>query len=73
MRLKGVLVKGWFLDDYWTNVSVLGTTNNQGVVSFDYKGQCGVGTIAFLTDSAMKSPGVFDRTRGIVTGWAIPQ
>lgn len=73
VRLKGVLVNGRFLDDYWTNAPVSGTTNSKGIVSFDYRGQCGVGAIAFLVDSAVKSPGVFDRTTGIVTNWTVPK
>jgi len=72
-RLNGVVVQGRFLDDYWTNAPVSGTTNSQGVVSFSYRGQCGVGAIAFLVDSAARSGLAFDRTVGIVTVWAIPQ
>jgi hypothetical protein len=73
VRLAGVLVQGRFLDDYWTNAPVSGTTNSRGIVSFKYRGLCGVGAIAFLVDSATKSGLAFDRTVGIVTGWAIPQ
>jgi probable HAF family extracellular repeat protein len=71
--LSGVVVRGRFLDDYWTNKAVVGTTNSQGAVVFNYKGLCGVGAIAFLVDSAVKAPLVFDRTVGTVTGWDIPQ
>jgi probable HAF family extracellular repeat protein len=72
-RLSDVLVRGRFLDDYWTNAPVARMTNSQGAVTFNYRGQCGVGAIAFLVDSAVKAPLVFDRTVGIVTGWAVPQ
>jgi len=72
-RLSGVLVRGRFLDDYWTNKPVVATTNSQGAVVFNYKGLCGVGAIAFLVDSAAKAPLVFDRTVGTVTDWDIPQ
>src|SRR4051812_8081396 len=41
-RLSGVLVSGRFMDQYWTNAPVSGTTNTQGVVQFDFKGPCGV-------------------------------
>jgi hypothetical protein len=71
--LSGVLVRGRFLDDYWTNAPVARTTNSQGAVTFKYRGPCGVGAIAFLVDGAVKAPLVFDRTVGAVTGWAIPQ
>ena len=64
---------GRFLDDYWTNAPVSATTNGQGIVSFNRSGLCGVGAIAFLADNAVKSRRVFDRTVGIVVGWAIPQ
>lgn len=72
-RLPGVLVSGRILDDYWTNATVSGTTNSKGTVKFSYRGQCGVGAIAFLVDSATKSGLVFDRTMGVLSGSAVPQ
>jgi hypothetical protein len=71
-KLSGVLVSGRFLDDYWTNKRVSATTGN-GAVSFTTKGPCGVGAVAFLVDTATKGTLIFDRTVGVVTGWAIPQ
>jgi len=70
---RGVVVSGRFLDDYWTNAPVSGTSNNQGVVTFNYQGMCGVGAIAFLVDGAVKGRLVLDRTTGVLSGWAIPQ
>jgi probable HAF family extracellular repeat protein len=71
--LSGVVVSGRFLDDYWTNRPVTGTTNAQGMVTFTNVGPCGVGAVAFLVDRATKAPRAFDRTTGIVTNWVIPQ
>ena len=72
-KLSGVVVSGRFLDDYWTDAPVSGTTNKMGVVSFDNRGPCGVGAVAFLVDSAKKGTRGFDRTVGALTGWVIPQ
>jgi len=52
---------------------VVSSTNSQGAVTFSYRGPCGVGAIAFLVDSAVKAPLLFDRTVGTVAGWDIPQ
>jgi probable HAF family extracellular repeat protein len=71
--LGGVVVNGRFLDDYWTNRPVTGTSNAQGMVTFTNVGPCGVGAVAFLVDRATKAPRAFDRTTGIVTNWVIPQ
>jgi hypothetical protein len=71
-RLGGVVVSGRFLDEYWTNTPVSGTTNANGVVSFRSRGPCGVGAVAFLVDSATGGTRTFDRTLGVITGWVIP-
>jgi len=70
--LPGVAVRGRFLDDYWTDKVVFGTTNTAGIVNFNNKGPCGVGAVAFLVDSAKLLPRVFDRTTGIITDFTIP-
>jgi hypothetical protein len=72
-RLASVRVRGRFLDDYWTNDPVSGTTNAQGIVRFIHEGPCGVGAVAFLVDSAVLNARKFDRTRGVVTNFVIPQ
>ena len=72
-RLSGVLVSGRFMDQYWTNAVVSGITNAQGVVQFDFKGPCGVGTEAFLVENATKGTRVLDRTTGVLAGSALPQ
>jgi hypothetical protein len=72
-KLGGVLVTGRFLDDYWTNAPVSGTTNASGAVIFDNRGPCGVGAVAFLVDGASKGDLVLDRTVGKLTSWVIPQ
>ena len=71
--IGGVVVSGRFLDDYWTNKPVSGSTDSQGLVSFINKGPCGVGAVAFLVDKATKGSQVLDRTTGIVTNFVIPQ
>lgn len=68
----GVLVTGRFLDDYWTNLPVSGTTDASGMVSFSYTGSCGVGALEFLIDSATRGASSLDKTAGILSAWAIP-
>ncbi len=70
--LANVLVSGRFLDDYWTNSPVTGSTNAAGVVSWNYKGLCGVGAIAFLIDQATLGTRTLDKTRGTLSTWVIP-
>jgi hypothetical protein len=70
--LAGVQVRGRFLDDYWTDHQVVGTTNASGMVSWTDTGPCGVGAIAFLVDQATLSSRTLDRTRGTLTAWVIP-
>lgn len=72
LKLGGVLVRGRFLDDYWTDKQVSATTDTQGTVSFINKGLCGVGAVAFLVDKATKDALELDRTAGIVTNFVIP-
>ena len=71
--LQGTLVSGRFMDDYWTNEPVFGTTNANGMVSFSYTGLCGVGAIAFLVDDVTGGQHVLDKSTGILMAWAIPQ
>jgi hypothetical protein len=71
--LPGVLVKGRFLDDYWTSTPVSHRADSRGVVTFRTRGPCGVGAVAFLVERARSSALVFDRTEGVLTDWAIPQ
>jgi hypothetical protein len=70
--LANVQVSGRFLDDYWTDQQVSGTTNASGVASWNYRGTCGVGAIAFLVDNASLGTRAFDRTQGTLTGYVIP-
>lgn len=70
--LAGVQVSGRFLDDYWTDRPVSGSTNAAGVVSWSHKGPCGVGAIAFLVDDATLAGRSLDRTRGVLTRYVIP-
>ena len=60
------------MDEYWTNARVKGTTNSQGVVVFNFKGPCGVGTEAFIVENAKKAPLFFDKTVGVLAGSALP-
>ncbi|MFO0983769.1 MAG: hypothetical protein U1E76_18895 [Planctomycetota bacterium] len=68
-----VLVMGRLLDDYWTNQPVSGMSNAFGLVTFTYKGPCGVGALAFFLDDATKDHLILDRGEGMLTGFAIPQ
>jgi len=70
--IANALVSGRFLDDYWTNRQVTGTTDGSGVVSWSLKGPCGVGAVAFLVENAALGTRSFDRTRGTLSGFVIP-
>jgi PKD repeat protein len=70
--LGGVTINGRFLDDYWTDRQVSGTTDAAGNVTFVHQGLCGVGAIAFLVDGASASGRTLDRTRGTLMGSVIP-
>jgi hypothetical protein len=70
--LANAQVSGRFLDDYWTNRPVTGTTDASGVVTWTHKGLCGVGAVAFLVDNASLGTRAFDRTRGMLTSYVIP-
>lgn len=70
--LANAQVSGRFMDDYWTNKVVSGTTNAAGVVTFAHTGLCGVGAIAFLIDGATLGTRTFDKTRGKVSDFVIP-
>lgn len=70
---QGVQVSGRFMDDYWTNEPVSGTTDANGVVSFSYTGPCGVGALEFLVESAARGQLRLDRTAGSLSVWAIPE
>jgi probable HAF family extracellular repeat protein len=71
--LSGALVNARFLDDYWTNKAVSGTTNAKGAVRFTNIGPCGVGTVAILVEKATSGSRVFDRTTGVVSASVIPK
>ena len=71
-KLGGVQVSGRFLDDYWMNKPVVGTTSQQGAISFVHDGLACVGAVAFLADKATKGARVLDRTTGVLTGSVIP-
>jgi hypothetical protein len=72
-KLRGVVVTGRFMDQYWKNTVVSRTTNAQGVAQFKLKGPCGVGTEAFIVENATKAPLVFDKTVGVLAGSALPK
>jgi hypothetical protein len=71
--LEGALVLGRFLDDYWTDDPVLGTTGADGNAVFSYTGLCGVGAVAFLVDEVRLADFALDPNAGVLSGWAIPQ
>ncbi len=71
--LAGVKITGHFLDDYWLDEIVSGTTNSRGQVKFKHVGPPCVGGIAFLVTDATTTPArTFDRTKGILTNYVIP-
>ena len=70
--LAGVFVQGRFLDDYWTDHPVSGTTDAQGIVTFADTGPACVGAVAFLVDEATAAARTLDRTSGILVNDVIP-
>jgi chitodextrinase len=70
--LGNAQVRGRFLDDYWTDAQVTGTTDSAGTLSFVHTGLCGVGAIAFFVDGVTAGTRSLDRTRGTLTNWVIP-
>lgn len=72
VALGGAQLRGRFLDDYWTDAPVTGTTDAAGQVTFVHTGLCGVGAIAFLVDGVTAGTRTLDRTRGVLTHFVIP-
>ncbi|MBL0392501.1 PKD domain-containing protein [Ramlibacter monticola] len=72
LPIANALVNGRFLDDYWSNRQVTGTTDASGVASWTLKGPCGVGAVAFLVENAALGTRSFDRIRGTLSVAAIP-
>jgi hypothetical protein len=73
VKLAGVKVNARFLDDYWTNKPVSGTSDATGVVKFSNDGPCGVGAVAILVEQATLGTRTFDRTTGLVANFVIPK
>jgi len=71
--LRGVTVEGRFLDDYWTDAPVRGTTNWRGIARFVHTGPPCVGAVAFFVDDASRLGRVLDRGTGQLTSFVIPQ
>lgn len=71
-KLRGVVVTGRFMDQYWKNAVVSRTTNLNGIAQFKFKGSCGVGTESFIVENAKKTGLVFDKTVGVLAGSALP-
>lgn len=70
--LSGATVTCRFLDDYYLDEPVTGTTNNRGTVRFVHKGPACVGAIAILVDDVTKTGRVLDFTNGTLTNYVIP-
>ena len=71
--LSGATVTGRFLDDYYLDEPVTGTTSGRGTVKFTHKGPACVGAIAILVDDVAKTGRVLDRTTGTLTNYVIPR
>lgn len=71
--LGGVLIGGRFMDEYWTNKRVAGTTDMDGIVQFKFKGPCGVGTESFIVESAARDSMTLDKTTGVLAASALPK
>ncbi len=73
IAVRGAVVKGRFLDDYYLDGKVTLTTNSQGNVTAQHSGPACVGAIAFFIDSVTKASRSLDRTSGVLTSFVIPQ
>jgi hypothetical protein len=70
--LAGISVEGRFLDDYWTDHPVSGTTDVDGRATFNLIGPACVGAVAFLVDDATGQARTLDRTTGVLVNDVIP-
>ena len=70
--LSGATVTGRFLDDYYLDQPVTGTTSRGGTVRFVHKGPACVGAIAILVDDVTAAGRMLDRTAGQLTNFVIP-
>lgn len=73
VAVRGAVVKGRFLDDYYLDGQVTLTTNSQGNVTAQHSGPACVGAIAFFVDSVTKAGRSMDRVNGVLTSFVIPQ
>ena len=71
--LSRARVTGRFLDDYYLDEPVTGTTGILGAVRFVHKGPACVGSIAILVEEVTKRARVLDLTTGELTDSVIPQ
>ena len=70
--LPGATITGRFLDDYYLDEPLTGTTSNKGTVRFVHKGPACVGAIAIFVDDVTKAGRVLDPTTGALTNYVIP-
>lgn len=70
--VRGVNVRGRFLDDYALNEPMQGRTDASGQVSFRHLGEACVGAVAFFTDRLDRPAMTFDTLAGTLTGYVIP-
>jgi hypothetical protein len=71
--LPGATVTGRFLDQYYLDQPVTGTTGPNGLVRFTHKGPACVGAISILVDNVARTGRVLDFTTGELTDSVIPQ
>ncbi|MEK7701979.1 MAG: hypothetical protein AAB418_08245 [candidate division NC10 bacterium] len=71
--LSGATATGRFLDDYYLDERVTGTTGSNGTVKFTHKGPACVGATAILVDDVTKTGRVLDFTTGTLWDDVIPQ
>lgn len=71
--LSGATLTGRFLDDYYLDEPVTGTTGRNGTLRITHKGPACVGAIAILVDDITTAGGVLDFQTGELTDFVIPQ
>jgi hypothetical protein len=70
--LAGATVTGRFLDQYYLDQPVTGTTALNGTVRFTHKGEACVGTVSILVDNVTRTGRALDFTTGELTDSVIP-
>lgn len=71
--IRNATVRGRFLDDYYLDEPVIGTTNRRGTVTFTHRGEACVGAIAIFIDDITANGVSLDTTVGELADSIVPK